>query len=126
MYFTGSDAEYIPVLIAKLLYPGRALTNIVTCNGEVGSGTLDGAGGRFFSGVVPIDGFTEGDVKAGDDVPGLADQVCILKQISMCVDYILISFSSLKFLSKVGKGMSIYLSTLFFHKILSTFFCINV
>jgi len=51
---SGSDAEYIPLLIAKYLNPGKDVVSIVTCNEEVGSGTLDAAGGKLFSHVEPI------------------------------------------------------------------------
>jgi len=51
---SGSDAEYIPLLIAKTLNKGRKVVNIVTCDAEVGSGTLDAAGGCYFSDVVPL------------------------------------------------------------------------
>ena len=58
---SGSDAEYIPLVIAKLLNgQERRITNIVTCNEEVGSGTLDASGGRFFSTLEPIPGYTDG------------------------------------------------------------------
>lgn len=71
---SGSDAEYIPLLIAKLFNEGKEITNIVTCNEEVGSGTLDAAGGRFFSDLEPIPGYTshmEGGPKMSDPVLGL-------------------------------------------------------
>ena len=54
---SGSDAEYIPLLIAKLFNKGKDVLNIVTCNEEVGSGTLNAAGGRFFSALEPIPGY---------------------------------------------------------------------
>ena len=57
---SGSDAEYIPLLICKILNEGKEIVSVVTCNEEVGSGTLDAAGGRFFSPVEPIQGFTDG------------------------------------------------------------------
>lgn len=75
---SGSDAEYIPLLIAKLLNPGKSVTNIVTCNEEVGSGTLAAAGGKFFSPLEPIPGFhthIEGGPKMNDPVHELADNV---------------------------------------------------
>ncbi|KAJ1482974.1 hypothetical protein T484DRAFT_1802191, partial [Baffinella frigidus] len=49
LFSSGSDSEYIPLLIAKTLDKGRKVVNIVTCDSEVGSGTLDAAGGRYFS-----------------------------------------------------------------------------
>ena len=72
---SGSDAEYIPLLIAKTLNPGKPVTTVVTCNEEVGSGTLDAARGKLFSAVEPIIGFTDGTKKAGDAVEGLADNI---------------------------------------------------
>jgi hypothetical protein len=49
-----SDAEYIPVLIAKTLNKGRKVVNIVTCDAEVGSGTVDAAGQSSLSLLVII------------------------------------------------------------------------
>jgi hypothetical protein len=72
---SGSDAEYIPLLITKVFNPGKKIVNIVTCNEEVGSGTLDAAGGKLFSPVEPIAGYTEGASKTGDPVKGLNDDV---------------------------------------------------
>jgi hypothetical protein len=42
---SGSDAEYIPLVIAKLLNPGKDVLNLITCHEEVGSGTLDASKG---------------------------------------------------------------------------------
>ena len=74
---SGSDAEYIPVLLAQSMNPNKKITNIVTCNEEVGSGTLDAAGGRFFSTVEPITGYTESyhknGVKMSDIVEGIGE-----------------------------------------------------
>jgi hypothetical protein len=72
---SGSDAEYIPLLIAKTLNPGKQVTTVVTCNEEVGSGTLDAARGRLFSAVEPITGYTDGTKKAGDAVEGLSENI---------------------------------------------------
>lgn len=65
---SGSDAEYIPLLIAKTLNEGKQIVSVVSCDEEVGSGTLDAAGGRLFSSVEPIPGYTEGTLKVGDNV----------------------------------------------------------
>lgn len=73
---SGSDAEYVPLLLAQHFNPGKAITNIVTCNEEVGSGTLDAAGGRFFSTLEPIPGYTahmKGGVQMSDIVKGLGE-----------------------------------------------------
>mmetsp|Transcript_47805 Transcript_47805/g.74602 ORF Transcript_47805/g.74602 Transcript_47805/m.74602 type:complete len:233 (+) Transcript_47805:90-788(+) len=64
---SGSDAEYIPLLIAKTLSKGRKIVNIVTCDKEVGSGTLDAAGGRYFSDTVPL---PDADDKVGEKITG--------------------------------------------------------
>ena len=72
---SGSDAEYIPLLIAQELNKGKKIGNIVTCNEEVGSGTYNASGGLFFSDVEPIPGFTNGNVKNGDPLEGLTEQV---------------------------------------------------
>ena len=76
---SGSDAEYIPLVIAKILNGAdRKIINMVTCNEEVGSGTLGAAGGRFFSTIEPIPGYTghmDGGVKIDDPLDGLAGNV---------------------------------------------------
>lgn len=72
---SGSDAEYIPLLIAQELNKGKKIANIVTCNEEVGSGTVAASGGRFFSDIEPIPGFTTGSVKNDDPLSGLAEMV---------------------------------------------------
>ena len=75
---SGSDAEYLPLLIAKLLNPDKHITNIVTCNEEIGSGSLGAAGGKFFSPLEPISGYhghIEGGPKMDDPVHELADNV---------------------------------------------------
>ena len=75
---SGSDAEYFALLIVKLINPGKKVVNIVTCNEEVGSGTLAAAGGRFFSPLEPFGGYhnhIEGGPKMDDPVHELADGV---------------------------------------------------
>lgn len=72
---SGSDAEYIPLLICKIFNQGKEIVSVVTCNEEVGSGTLDAAGGRFFSPMEPIKGFTNGEVKMSDPVEGMTEGV---------------------------------------------------
>lgn len=73
---SGSDAEYIPLLIAKTLNKGRKVVNVVTCDAEVGSGTLDAAGGCYFSDVVPLpDAATEGMKLNKQPLEGLAEDV---------------------------------------------------
>jgi len=57
--------------------PGKMIHNIITCDEEVGSGTVDAAGGRFFSPIDPIPGYTShmkmGGASMGDPVLGLAE-----------------------------------------------------
>eukprot|EP00277_Geminigera_cryophila_P001574 CAMPEP_0179416164 /NCGR_PEP_ID=MMETSP0799-20121207/6642_1 /TAXON_ID=46947 /ORGANISM="Geminigera cryophila, Strain CCMP2564" /LENGTH=489 /DNA_ID=CAMNT_0021188997 /DNA_START=57 /DNA_END=1526 /DNA_ORIENTATION=+ len=73
---SGSDAEYIPLLIAKTLNKGRKIVNIVTCDAEVGSGTLDAAGGCYFSDVVPLpDDDSAGQKLNKKSLQGLAEDV---------------------------------------------------
>lgn len=75
---SGSDAEYFALLIAKLINPDKHIVNIVTCNEEVGSGTLAAAGGKFFSHIEPIPGYQthiEGGPKMNDPIQELADNV---------------------------------------------------
>jgi hypothetical protein len=70
---SGSDAEYIPLLIAKLRHQGKQFLNIVTCNEEVGSGTLAAAGGKFFSPIEPLQ-YAPGAAN-GSNLEGLAENV---------------------------------------------------
>ena len=68
-------------MFAKILHPGRKVKNVVTCYGEVGSGTLDGAGGRYFSSILPVNQNDEDSLSPVDDVmphdplPGLGENV---------------------------------------------------
>ena len=70
---SGSDAEYIPLLIARLRHQQKSFLNVVTCNDEVGSGTLDAAGGKFFSALEPIN--VGCGAQSGDGVQGLSSNV---------------------------------------------------
>lgn len=78
---SGSDAEYIPLLICKIFNQGKEIVSVVTCNEEVGSGTLDAAGGRFFSPMEPIKGFTNGEVKMSDPVEGMTEGVQLFQSM---------------------------------------------
>jgi asparagine synthase (glutamine-hydrolysing) len=51
---SGSDAEYLPVVIAKALHPHRPIVNVVTQLKEVGAGTSAAAGGLYFSTHAPL------------------------------------------------------------------------
>ena len=53
------------------------MVNIVTCDAEVGSGTLDAAGGCYFSDVVPLaDEIAEGQKLNKMPLPG----VCVERE----------------------------------------------
>lgn len=71
---SGTDSEYIALMIGKLLNPGRAITNIVTCNDEVGSGSKNGANGKFFMTLEPHPGYHE-NIEKGNDLLELGDDV---------------------------------------------------
>lgn len=80
---SGSDAEYIPLLIAKILNPGKKVLNIVTCHEEVGSGTLDASKGQYFSTMEPIDGGLMWSnniqmISMSDKIDDLADDVQVI------------------------------------------------
>ena len=53
---SGSDAEYIPLAIAKMLRPNAKITNGVTQVKEIGAGSAPAAVGRFFSKYTPLTG----------------------------------------------------------------------
>jgi hypothetical protein len=56
---SGSDAEYIPVAIARTIRPDANITNGVTQVKEIGAGSAPAALGRFFSTNVPLAGRIE-------------------------------------------------------------------
>lgn len=53
---SGSDAEFVPLMIAAALAPGRRVVNILTQHRETGSGTGAAAAGRFFTQSTPLAG----------------------------------------------------------------------
>lgn len=54
---SGSDAEYIPIAIARALNPGAIkIVNIVTQKREIGAGSSVAAGGEYFSTHTPLFG----------------------------------------------------------------------
>jgi hypothetical protein len=59
---SGSDAEYIPVALAKCLHPTKQIANGVSQLNEIGSGTAPAAIGEFFSTHAPFLG--ENDEKS--------------------------------------------------------------
>ena len=82
---SGSDAEYLVLLICKLLNAGKTIKNIVTCDEEVGSGTVAAASGKFFSPIEPIPGYhkhIEGGPKNNDPVLELVDNVEIVSIVA--------------------------------------------
>ena len=58
MSLSGSDAEYLPIAIARALEPdtqrGKKIVNIVTQLKEIGAGTNIAAGGTYFSTHAPL------------------------------------------------------------------------
>ena len=53
---SGSDAEYIPIAIARALRPGVKITNRVTQLNEIGAGSAPASGGKYFSTHAPLSG----------------------------------------------------------------------
>jgi len=51
---SGSDAEYLPVAIARSLNPKKKIVNIVTQLNEIGAGSAPAAGGQYFSTCTPL------------------------------------------------------------------------
>lgn len=77
---SGTDTEYITLMIGKILNPGKKITNVLTCNDEVGSGCKNAAYGRFFMNLEPHPGYHEhlGPNKKGKPLLELGDDVdCI-------------------------------------------------
>jgi len=65
---SGSDAEYIPVAMAKSLHPNKGIMNGVVQLNEIGAGTAPASVGKFFSDYAPFLG------KHGLEVlPGFAE-----------------------------------------------------
>jgi hypothetical protein len=58
---SGSDAEFIPLLVAKTLNPGSSIENLLVYDTQIGYETLVAAGGMYFSEEVPIPGLTQND-----------------------------------------------------------------
>ncbi len=46
---SGSDMMYWPLLMQSMLYPGRRITNIVSCPEELGSGSILAAEGKYYA-----------------------------------------------------------------------------
>jgi len=60
---SGSDAEYIPVVMARMLCgdENRPMLNVVTQLKEIGAGSSVASGGLYFSTHAPLTGRMEGD-----------------------------------------------------------------
>ena len=75
----GSDAEYLPIAIARALQPAtqqdKKILNIVTQLKEVGAGTSVASGGQYFSTHTPLNGRVPRGVTTlkGFEAPGLAE-----------------------------------------------------
>ena len=68
---SGSDAEYIPLAIAKMLNPDAKITNGVTQVKEIGAGSAPAALGRFFSKYTPLTGLVPDVDKALSGFAGI-------------------------------------------------------
>ena len=66
---SGSDAEYIPLALAKCLHPKKQIANGVSQLNEIGSGTAPAAIGEFFSTHAPFLG--ENDEKSLSGFEGI-------------------------------------------------------
>lgn len=77
-----SDAQFIPLLIAKILNRDqKKFLNILPCNGEIGTSTPLAAGGKYFSEYQPIEGYSEEsglDCTIDAPIVGLAEGVEVL------------------------------------------------
>lgn len=71
---SGSDAEYIPLAIAKTIRPDAKIVNGVTQVKEIGAGSVPAAMGRFFSAFAPlvggIDDFSEKTLAGFEGIEG--------------------------------------------------------
>lgn len=72
---SGSDAEYIPIAIAKMLRPDAQIKNGVTQLNEIGAGTAPAAVGEYFSTHAPFIGELNG-LKKLDGFDGI--EGCII------------------------------------------------
>ena len=58
---SGTDAQFVPILVAKALNAGKEnYLNILTGKGEIGSSTLRAASGKYFSKAEPNQGYCSG------------------------------------------------------------------
>merc|ERR1712137_1522824 len=53
LFPSGTDAEFLPLLVALGRALGGKVASVITCAGEVGSGTSNAAVGRHFSPLLP-------------------------------------------------------------------------
>ena len=55
---SGADAQFIPILIAKMLNTeSDNFLNIITAQGEIGSSTVLAAAGKYISYKEPMEGY---------------------------------------------------------------------
>jgi hypothetical protein len=92
---SGSDAEYLPIAIARAIQPGKKLANGVTQLNEIGAGTAPASRGKYFSKYAPflgdhgdmdyLDGFQEIDgllIDAREKDGGVIDASLKMKQFT--------------------------------------------
>jgi len=69
---SGSDAEYIPVAIAKSLHPSKQIANGITQLNEIGAGSEPASTGKYFSTHAPFLGAHDLQSLSGfDGIDGL-------------------------------------------------------
>lgn len=69
---SGSDAEYLPVAIARALHPDKKIVNGVTQVNEIGAGSAPAAVGKLFSTHAPFLGEIGKDLEALDGFDGIS------------------------------------------------------
>ena len=71
---SGSDAEYIPIAIARALNPSvKTMVNIVTQLKEIGAGSSVASGGEYFSTHAPLTGRVPNGVDRLEGFHGLSE-----------------------------------------------------
>lgn len=69
---SGSDAEYIPVAIAKCLHPTKNISNGISQLNEIGAGSAPASTGKYFSTHAPFLGENSNECLSGfDDIDGI-------------------------------------------------------
>lgn len=72
-----TDAQFIPILVAKALNHDKdSFLNILTGKGEIGTNTLKAAQGKYFTDKYPIPGYIKKNEDVVDtQIPGLLDNL---------------------------------------------------